>query len=61
MAKFVTMLDSSTKLLFAQNLQNTTTDGGDSLFDWLFDIFEEDLIALLDLSEKTKKIIESRK
>lgn len=61
MAKFITMLDSSTKLLFAQNMQNTFTDGGDSLFDCLFDIFEKDLIEMLDLSEKTRKLIEGGK
>lgn len=61
MSLFVSMLDSSSKLLFAQNLQNSYTSSGDSLFDDLFDIFESDLIEMLELSEKTKKLIEGKR
>ena len=58
---FISLLDSSSRLLFAQNLTNTTTEDGDSLIDYLFDIFEEDLIQMLDLTEKTKKLIKGSK
>ena len=51
-------LDSSTRLLFAQNIAAVQTDDGNSLIDLLFDIFESDLIAMLDLSDQTRKLIE---
>ena len=52
---FITMLDSSTRLLMGQNMTSITTDEGDALIDYLFDIFEEDLIEMLNLTDKTKK------
>lgn len=58
---FVQSLDSSGKLLFAQNITTITTDEGSSLIELLFDIFESDLIEMLDLSDNTRKIIEGSK
>lgn len=58
MSVLVRMLDSSTRLLFAQNIAATNTDDGNSLIELLFDVFEKDLVAMLDLSDKTRKIIE---
>ncbi len=55
---FVRTLDSSTRLLFAQNLAATNTDDGNSLIELLFDVFEKDLIRILDLSDATRKLIE---
>ena len=57
---FAKLLDSSTKLLFAQNMTNTTTDSSLSLIELLFDVFEKDLISMLDLSDATRKIIEGK-
>ncbi len=61
LSAFIKLLDSSTKLLFAQNMVSNTTDSGTSLIDVLFDIFESDLISMLDLSDATRKIIEGNK
>ena len=58
LAKFISILDSSSKLLFAQNIVNEKTSSDVNLIDYLYDIFETDLIEMLDLSEKTKKLIE---
>ncbi|MCR5783782.1 MAG: AAA family ATPase [Clostridia bacterium] len=58
---FVSTLDSSTKLLFAQNLAATQTDDGNSMIELLFDVFEKELIQMLDLSERTRKLIEGQK
>ena len=58
---FISLLDSSTRLLFAQKMTNAQTDDGDSLIDYLFEIFEEDLIQMLELTEKTKKLIKGSK
>ena len=55
----VRTLDSSTRLLFAQNIAATNTDDGNSMIELLFDVFESDLIAMLDLSDATRKAIES--
>ena len=55
---FVKTLDSSARLLFAQNIAATNTDDGNSMIELLFDVFESDLIAMLDLSETTRKAIE---
>lgn len=55
---FVRSLDSSTRLLFAQNIAATTTNDGNSMIELLFDVFESDLIAMLDLSEQTRNLIE---
>ena len=58
---FINLLDSSSRLLFAQNITSATTEDGDSLLDYLFDIFEADLLEMLDMTEKTKKIIKGSK
>lgn len=58
---FIGLLDSSTRFLFAQNMTNITTEDGDSLIQYLFEVFEEDLIQMLDLTEKTKKLIKKSK
>ena len=57
----VRKLDSSTRLLFAQNIAATNTDDGNSMIELLFDVFESDLIEMLDLSDKTRKLIEESK
>lgn len=57
----VRSLDSSTRLLFAQNIAATTTDEGNSMIELLFDIFESDLIEMLDLSDRTRALIEGSK
>lgn len=54
-------LDSSTRLLFAQNIAATTTDNGSSLIDLLYDVFESDLISMLDLTDETRNLIEGGK
>ena len=53
----VKALDSSTRLLFAQNIAATNTDEGNSMIEILFDVFESDLIEMLDLSDATRKAI----
>ena len=58
LSKLVQLLDASTRLLFAQNLTAAMTDGGNSLIEMLFDVFEKDLIDMLELSEATRKAIE---
>ena len=55
---FVRSLDSSTRLLFAQNIAATNTDDGNSMIELLFEVFESDLIAMLDLSDRTRRLIE---
>ena len=57
----VRSLDSSTRLLFAQNIAATNTDDGNSMIELLFDVFESDLIKMLDLSDQTRKAIEQSK
>jgi hypothetical protein len=58
---FVKALDSSTRLLFAQNISAANTDDGNSLIVLLFEVFESDLISMLDLSDVTRKLIEESK
>lgn len=55
---FVKVLDSSTRLLFAQNMAATSTEDGNSLIELLFDVFEKELVSMLDLSDETRKLIE---
>jgi hypothetical protein len=57
----VQALDSSARLLFAQNIAATNTDDGNSMIELLFDVFESDLIEMLDLSDRTRKLIENSK
>lgn len=61
LSALVKILDSSTRLLFAQNIAATNTDDGNSLIELLFDVFESDLIEMLDLSDATRKLIEESK
>ena len=58
LSKLVQLMDASTRLLFAQNLTNAQTDDGNSLIEMLFDVFEKDLIDMLDLSDATQKALE---
>ena len=61
LSTLVRTLDSSTRLLFAQNIAATNTNDGNSMIDLLFDVFECDLIEMLDLSDQTRKLIEGSK
>lgn len=61
LSKLVQLMDASTRLLFAQNLSNAMTDDGNSLIEMLFDVFEKDLVDMLDLSDVTRKAIENAK
>ena len=61
LSAMVRTLDASTRLLFAQNLAATSTDDGNSMIELLFEVFEKDLIEMLDLSDQTKKLIEGSK
>ena len=58
LSQLVKLLDSSSKLLFAQKLSGAVSNEGNSLIELLFDIFEKDLIDMLDLSDNTRKLIE---
>lgn len=58
---FVNLMDSSTKLLFAQNIAEAKTADGNSMLELLMDVFEKDLIDMLDASDKTKELIEGSK
>ena len=41
-----------------RNLSAAMTDDGNSLIEMLFDVFEKDLIDMLELSDATRKAIE---
>ena len=58
LSALICALDASTRLLFAQNLAATSTDDGNSMIELLFEVFEKDLIEMLDLSDTTRKLIE---
>lgn len=58
LSQLVRLLDSSSRLLFAQKLSGAISNDGNSLIELLFDVFEKDLIDMLDLSDKTRKLIE---
>ncbi len=61
LAVLVQKLDSSSRLLFPQNLSSATTEDGNSLIEMLFDVFEQELIEMLDLSDATRAAIEGSK
>lgn len=58
LSALIRALDASTRLLFAQNLAATSTDDGNSMIELLFEVFEKDLIEMLDLSDTTRQLIE---
>ena len=58
LSRLVNLLDSSSRLLFAQKLSSAVSADGNSLIELLFDVFEKDLISMLDLSDETRKLIE---
>ena len=58
LSKLVNLMDSSVRLLFAQKLSAAVSGDGNSLIELLFDVFEKDLIDMLDLSDATRKLIE---
>ena len=57
LSAYVSLLDPSTKLLFGQNLTTAVTDSGSNMIELLFEIFEGELIDMLDLSDTTRKRI----
>lgn len=59
LSTFVASLDPSTKLLFAQKVAATITSDGNNLIEFLFDIFEQDLVEMLDLSDEIRAQIEA--
>jgi len=59
MSVLVGYLDSSTKLLFAQNISAALTNDGNSMIEMLFDVFESGLIDMLDLSEQVRESIKN--
>ena len=59
LSTLVRALDASTRLLFAQNLAATSTDDGNSMIELLFEVFEKDLIEMLDLSDSTRALVEN--
>lgn len=58
LSKLMNILDASSRLLFAQKLSSATSNDGNSLMEFLFDVFEKDLIDMLDLSDATRKQVE---
>lgn len=58
LSKLVNLLDSSARLLFAQKLSAAVSDDGNSLIELLFDVFEKDVIDMLDLSDETRRLVE---
>lgn len=61
LSTLISVLDASTKLLFAQKIAAGKTAGGDDLIEILFDVFEQDLLEMLDLSDATRKAIQGSK
>ena len=61
LSTLISVLDASTKLLFAQKIAAGKTAGGDNLIEVLFDVFEQDLLEMLDLSDATRKAIQGSK
>lgn len=61
LSTLTSVLDASTKLLFAQKIAAGKTAGGDDLIEVLFDVFEQDLLEMLDLSDATRKAIQGSK
>ena len=47
---YINLLDSSSKLLFSQNLTTATTQNGIEIFDYIYHIFDKDLLDLLEFS-----------
>lgn len=47
---YINLLDSSSKLLFAQNLVDLTTKKGTEIYDYIFDVFDDKLLDLLEFS-----------
>jgi len=43
-------LDNSSKLLFAQNLVNATTKKGLEIFEYIYLIFDDKIMSLLEFS-----------
>lgn len=58
LSALISQLDSSTKLLFAQKIAATKTDDGNNLMDFVFDAFESDLLETLDLTDRTRQLLE---
>lgn len=47
---YINLLDSSSKLLFAQSLVNATTKKGVEIFEYIYNIFDEKIMDLLEFS-----------
>jgi len=60
-AAFMKVLDSSSKLRFAQNIADSTTVNGVSLFEILIDIFDDEILEMLNLTDTLKNFVEGKK
>lgn len=58
---FVLNLDPSSKIRFVQNVSDELTDGGTPLFEYLYSIFEQDVLDSIEFSESVKKFIEGKR
>lgn len=58
---FIFNLDPSSKIRFIQNVSDETTDSGKPLFEYLYPIFEDDVLESIEFSESVKKFIEGKK
>jgi len=47
---YLNLLDSSSKLLLSQNLVSATTKNGKEIFDYIYDIFDQEILDLLEFS-----------
>ena len=53
----VNKLDSSTRLLFGQKLTSAVSKEGTNLMECFFDVFGEDVLATLDLSDSVRNAL----
>jgi len=57
LALYIGLLDSSSTLMFSQSLVNADTRAGSSLYDYFYEIFDDDLLELLQQNNMNDALI----
>lgn len=55
--QYIGLLDTSSILMFSQALVNTETPVGDTLYDYFYDVFDDDLLELLQNNNMNDAIV----
>ena len=58
---YMSAIDPSSRLMFAQSITNVISDEGNSVYDYIYEIFDDELVELLQKSNMNENLIKKAK